>query len=350
MPGCVRSLTAVVGLAACSAVVLAVPVYHVEDIGSLGGGQSWAYDINDAGQIVGSYQPGSGNSYAFLFDNDVFTNISGASDGVATAINNSGVAVGYAGGSRFAFKWSGGVFTNLGLNGANDTSYAYGVNDSGNITGYRHLVGGGETAFLSDHVPSDLGTDGGTLSQGYAVNNNGNVVGYFRKSDLNQAFFYSSQTGTFSNLATGVESYALSINENDAAAGYAKSGGVFRAVTWSSGAMTVLAGSAAYSESRANHISDDGTVVGWVADAVSGRHHAALWWDGNLVDLNSILGAVSSEAASINGNGQIVGFYEDATGYQRAFKLSTVPEPFTMGLGCAGIALALWRRKRRHIG
>jgi probable HAF family extracellular repeat protein len=70
---------------------------QVTDLGSLGGPQSSALDINDAGQVVGWAATAQGVQHAFLFSNGSMTDIGaglGPQISVANGINSSGDVVG----------------------------------------------------------------------------------------------------------------------------------------------------------------------------------------------------------------------------------------------------------------
>ena len=74
---------------------------RLEDLGTLGGNSSWAYGINDSGQVVGGALTASGEFRPFLYDRgtmyDLSTSIvdpSGTPPFVAYAINNFGQIVG----------------------------------------------------------------------------------------------------------------------------------------------------------------------------------------------------------------------------------------------------------------
>ena len=119
------------------------------DLGTLGGvdGQSEAYAINNAGQVVGW-------SKALIEGSNI---------------------------SNRAFLWQGGVMTDLGsLGGTLGASWATDINDAGQVVGYAE-AGTGEThAFLwQDGVMTDLGTlPSGTRSEAHAINEAGQVAGW----------------------------------------------------------------------------------------------------------------------------------------------------------------------------
>jgi len=69
----------------------------MQDLGTLGGSESYASGINNSGQIVGdSYITGDSVRHAFLYDDGKMKDVgnSGGSYSVAYGINDSGQVVG----------------------------------------------------------------------------------------------------------------------------------------------------------------------------------------------------------------------------------------------------------------
>jgi len=99
--------------------------------------------INDAGQIVGTYQDASFNFHGFLGVGGVLTTVDqpGASSTNVNGINNSGQIVGWGSptpgvqASGGGFLDVGGVFTTVSLPGAGYT-YPNGISNNGQIVGY----------------------------------------------------------------------------------------------------------------------------------------------------------------------------------------------------------------------
>ncbi len=77
------------------------------DLGALGGNKSYAYDINDSGQVVGTAFTESAK-HAFLYDGGAMTDLGtlGVSS-YANAINDSGQVVGpsYTGSGNHAIHY-----------------------------------------------------------------------------------------------------------------------------------------------------------------------------------------------------------------------------------------------------
>ena len=126
------------------------------DLGTLGGPESHAYAINNNNQIAGystlpvTYIDNYGNPYvveethAFLYDGSAMNDLgklSGVTYSYASGINNIGQVVGWSGGN--AFLYSGGVMTDLGTLTGPDGGYshAYGINDGGDVVGAAYLLG-----------------------------------------------------------------------------------------------------------------------------------------------------------------------------------------------------------------
>src|SRR5262249_37197692 len=107
-----------------------------------------AFGINDAGQIVGAFNPKLGvggpivppPTHGFVYSNGVFSlfdNPYGAST-TARDINNAGQIVGYfengSGAHGFGYNLTTGQWTTIDVPGAIST-FVYGINDSNQIVG-----------------------------------------------------------------------------------------------------------------------------------------------------------------------------------------------------------------------
>jgi probable HAF family extracellular repeat protein len=154
------------------------------DLGTLGGSSSAAMAINNAGQVVGTASAADGTSHAFLYSNGKMTDlgaVSGSSTTVATAINASGLIVGYGTNAQnnqgSAFLYSNGTMTNLGsLTGASLTQ-ALGVNSAGIIIG----TSGGNAFVYQNGVMTNLNSLIPTssdfhLNTAYYVNDAGQII------------------------------------------------------------------------------------------------------------------------------------------------------------------------------
>src|SRR5438477_6589154 len=102
-----------------------------------------------------------------------------------------------------AFMWNGGIgMTDLGTLGG-DTSYALGINDSGEVVGYSYLADNvTRHAFIwtASGGMVDLGTlPGGAWSEGQKINASGEICGEGLDANGRQVpFFWSASTGFIS--------------------------------------------------------------------------------------------------------------------------------------------------------
>jgi probable HAF family extracellular repeat protein len=137
----------------------------ISSLGTLGGSSSQANGINDSGQIVGySSTAGDAASDAFLYSDGVMTDLGslGGGSSSAYAINASGEVVGTsatptnAAGDAFLYTTSSGMIDLNSLLPAGsgwDLQVATAINDSGLVVGYGINPEGQGDAFLMDTTP-----------------------------------------------------------------------------------------------------------------------------------------------------------------------------------------------------
>jgi len=172
-------------------------------LGTLGGRDSQAYDINDSGQVAGwsdtSLQTG-GDPHAFVFQNgalqDIGVNIS-TRRSEARSINAAGQVAGVASSTtnNGAFVYTNGNAVFFEING-----YASDVNNAGQVVGRfgGNDDGSGRAYLFSNGVRQDLGSLSlqHTYNEAIAVSDAGQVVGissqsFFTRLD-ERAFIYSN--------------------------------------------------------------------------------------------------------------------------------------------------------------
>jgi probable HAF family extracellular repeat protein len=305
------------GLMACAASAnAAVPIpsrYRVTDLGILESPNPEVLGINASGHVTGTFRPaGSITLHAFIFDgamHDLGT-LPGASTSYGFGINDTGQVTGESFPHAFLYD---GTMHDLGTLGGHH-SYGQGINASGQVTGVSHTtVSFEQRAFLwTPTTPNgtigtmlDLGTfPGGSQSDGRAINDHGHVTGwamtdYVAPDFVRQqhAFLYD---GAMHDLGTlgGTESYGHDINNSGQVAGVSHhTPGSFEshAFLWTpttpnaaSGAMHDL-GTLGGESSIAYGINDNGQVTGR-SDTANAAQHAFLYTGGiGMVDLNSLI-------------------------------------------------------------
>jgi probable HAF family extracellular repeat protein len=422
--------------AACAADAQIPAKYSITDLGTLANSTINPTGVNASGVVVGYSNVPTLNSGGILVssphafktgpngaggaqDMGLMPYLPGTVAGTyARGINDSGLIVGYgttavpAASSKanfnHAFTSNGTTFTDIGTLGPSvitlsngvttaNNSIAYGVSNSGYVTGYGTNAQNGATTASTFHAfrfnsktetslsgSDDLGVlTGGTSSYGYAVNNAGTVVG---RSTLGGTTDYhafrNTLGGSMQDLGSlGGNSEALAINSAGTMVGdsYTLSGATgvqqaFRLTTNENGitaADRLFPGTGAHVGtigSVATGINDEGLIVGYynVDTTLSSYvYHAFLYgnqgYDVNNYagyDLNNYLlngaGWTLQYAYGINSVGQITG-YGTINGATHAFLLTpfvstpnSVPEPGSLSLcgGLFAVGATLMRRRR----
>lgn len=283
----------------------------MQDLGTLGGPNSYAYGINNAGQVVGHAEISPGTVHAFLWSSGTMQDL-GTLGGIASeaaGINASGQIVGSAqtaDGSWRAFLWNNGVMLDLGTLPGYVNSYAFGVNANGHVVGGAYADDGTYHAFLWKHgAMQDLGTLPDYVnSQALGVNSNDEVVGFAATADnILDAFLW--QQGVMQDIGpmVGFDSMASAINRSGQIVGVASdvnlipygflsSGGVVQDLgTWPGGPANLV-------DTDAIGIDNAGDAVGY-ADLANGNTDAILWSAGAMQDLGSLGGNVYSFAYAV---------------------------------------------------
>ena len=237
--------------------------------------------VNASGDMVGTYGPstlGPTHSYRYTAGAFKYFDDPGASNTVATGINDAGLIVGYTltGATERGFLYDGTTFTGF-RDGDSTATVALGIDDAGDIVGGDGSIYTTRGFLLRGHRFKDI-TPPGTYVYVYAsgINNFGTVVGW---TD-NAGFIYRK--------------------------------GTFQTIMYPGSSRTVVTG-----------INDSGVIVGWY---VSGGSDFGFFFSAGRFTSFAYPGAVGTFPVGINSAGQVVGGYTfDYTSYH-GFVTSPIAE------------------------
>ena len=335
---------AMVGVVLCT--VAATPVasgsaagrWVAKDLGTLGGTRSSVSDINNRGQIVGSFEPaGVGDamlSHAFLWQNGKMTDLGvlpGYEDCYVAEISERGQVVGSCytadGETARAFLWDKGHLTALGTLGGK-SSHATGINEHGQVVGSSGTGKGRTHAFLwQSGKMKDLGAlPHGKNSTAVAINERGQVIGSGDSAGgAGHAFLW--QSGKMTDLGVlpgGRQSKAVAIDDSGRVVAYSwftkldpngeehYDADFPKAFLWQGGHRVALGGLPGRPYTIPTAIGERGVIVGWSYDreglyAIGSDSVPFRWANGKMQGLPGLTKGGNTEANAINGRGLIVG-------------------------------------------
>ncbi len=327
--GLLLALVATLASAAllASAAAAGGSAYTIINLGTLGGGNSYATSINDAGQVVGYSYTAASYRHAFLWTEEGGMVDLGAlstyGESFAEAVNASGQVVGGAYNPSHAFSWTEehGMVDLGTLEGTGLYKYssATGVNDNGQVIG-RSTVAGTWQAFswTKEGGMIDLGTLGGSSSTVWALNNSGQAVGgSFTGDGVGHAFLWTEGSGMVDlDTPDSWGSVAYDINGPGQVVGQRG----LHAFSWTPAGGMVDLGTLGGSSSRAMRVNEGGQVMG-VSKTASGDEHAFIWTEeGGMVDLGGLGSRYSySQPSALNDNGEVVGYSRGDDGWYHGF-------------------------------
>jgi probable HAF family extracellular repeat protein len=270
---------------------------RIINLGTLGGAESLATQINDRGQVLGA-----------------------SSNDVPDPISMFGFPT-----QTRTFVWEDGQLKDVGTLGGPDAA-PFWINNQGQVAGSSYLssVPNADTGiptidpFLWEKgTMMDLGSLGGTIGFAQGMNSHGQVIGVsnLQGNQVSHPFLWSSEKRRMEDLGTlgGNNGSANWINDRGEVVGSADLPGsqAHHAFLWKAGTMTDLGAVSGDPCSVATAINSSGQIVGTSTDC-SHSLHAFLWEDGSMIDLNSFLTANSSLqqlviAMNINDRGVIYG-------------------------------------------
>jgi probable HAF family extracellular repeat protein len=291
--------------------------YDFTEIDVPGATDTSAYGINNAGQVVGTFDTATRTS-GFLYTAGGFSLFDApGSATIANGINDAGQIVGWVqtgpAGLGQGFLYTGSTFSSITVPGAGYTN-ATGINNAGQVVGfYDNGVGGNGSGFLysaGSFTSLNLGGPD-TNTEPSAINNSGQIVGELAGPPHGQGFLYAGGVLTTINVPGALNTYVNGLNDN-------------------------------------------GQIVGWFSSNGPPNYQGFVDTGGSFETID-FPGAIDTQVYGINNVGQIVGSFEDPNGNFYGFlatPLASVPGP-TVGAGLPGLlaggaGLLWWLRKRQH--
>ena len=305
--------------------------YTVKDLGTLGGPESFAYDINDLGQVVGGAADSTGVIVPFVWSKSTGMACVGkmpntrVANGVASAINKTGQIAGWAvnkDGIVHPFRWT----AKDGMVDLGNAFMAWGINDAGTVVGETYAVNRHWMGFVwtKDKGVRTIGMImPGYGSAAYDMNNQNLAVGYSQDpyGRISPVAWIGSYTIRFLFINPNPGGIAYGVNNKNEIVGTS----VGHAFLWDKYFYSKDIGTLkSNGSSKAYDINDLSQAVGccYVAGPPA-RKYAFIWTaKTGLQELKVPTTFLNAEAWAINNLGQIVGVAWDKAGNRHAIMWS----------------------------
>ena len=322
--------------------------YAITDLGTLRGNRSIAHRINDLGQVVGQAKAEDDLWRAFIWENGTIKNleVGGRKGSYAYDINNRGQVVGFistrggAAGHNNAFIWQNG--STSFLKGIGEGTVARAINNTSEVVGSSWTSQGFDLS-LEPRVHAVLWQNGKIIDLGNSgqnsiangINDKNQIVGRYDPSlDPNsdvivfsRAVLWEDGKAVVLPALSNNTAEALAINNKGQIVGYSQDkNGKSHAVLWQDKKMINL-GTLGGDAGSANAINDANQIVGesYYAKGIY-KKHASIYQKGKIFDLNNLIkknaGWELTSAYDINNKGQIVGKGINPAGQEHAFLLT----------------------------
>ncbi|HKE95349.1 MAG TPA: hypothetical protein VKB34_13640 [Povalibacter sp.] len=352
---------ALLGLGMSSASLADFYVYEIDsmdvtDLGTLGGDEALALDINDKSEIVGWSRLGLGIPHGFLYRNSTMTDITTGAGFLAAyphGINNNTQIVGQyqvprpegSGTYPKAFYWSNGEFHVI--DPFERASKATSINNFGQIAGSIHGPGGSDSCggLHAVYWPSAYSTavslyctyfEAADALTAADINDSTTIVGMVTTTSwrLSDGTIWSLPLGTLCEIiASGVNDTGVVVG-----AGSGCNTGAYQAIYWSNvnANPKVLGVMSGGDFSDANEVNNQNFVAGYSQKAVGRlltiKDRAFLWHAHFGMQELPVLNGVFTEcrAKSLNNRNastglvQVVGYCTNAAGKLRAVRWDVV--------------------------
>jgi len=235
------------------------------DLGTLGGDFSIAGHINNAGQIVGNSLTAEGQTHGFLYENGAMRDLGtlGGNFSAALSINDKGQIYGHSSvpndTKRHVFLWENGAMKDLGPERPEDFNQKGDVllSESPNV----YLVSNGTRTRI---LPFEDSVFTGVRD----MNDKAAIIGETKRSS-GETFTFLWQDGKTTQIGLESEVVLIAINNDAQIAGHVGKGNDTRAISWKNGVITFLGKEG--EKTLALKINDKGQIVGQWEGGAEGR-------------------------------------------------------------------------------